>query len=344
MKRVSVILIHLAFWAISVIIPSVLILTYKSQITQGMIIYQFITQFYYAVVFYFIYMLIYPVTIGSRANILRSIIIITSSVLFLWMIKIGKTVVVDHRFALGLEKFNIYSTTHYISDLINIIIYTLFAIFIRLAINWYDERRYSSELLLHEHRMELEFLKTQLNPHFFFNTLNNIYSLVYKKSDEAPAALMKLSDIMRYMLYESKSERVPLDKELEHLGNYLELEKLRLKDPEFIHYSVEGNTNAHQVPPMMLLSFVENAFKHGRKRVSNPGITISISATDKRLRFVVSNYTIDNLPKPAKDEIGIGMHNTRRRLELIYPGCHELKISQNSEMYTVTLELFCDQN
>jgi LytS/YehU family sensor histidine kinase len=162
------------------------------------------------------------------------------------------------------------------------------------------------------------------------------------KSDEAPAALMKLSDIMRYMLYESKSERVPLEKEIEHLGYYLELEKLRLKDPEFVSLMVEGEISAHQVPPMLLISVVENAFKHGKKRVSNPGITIEIKAEGNRLRFMVSNYTIDNLPEKTKGDSGIGMHNTRRRLELLYPGCHDLRISRNRGKYTVSIELYCE--
>jgi LytS/YehU family sensor histidine kinase len=143
---------------------------------------------------------------------------------------------------------------------------------------------------------------------------------------------------MRFMLYESKAEMVPLDKELENLNNYLELEKLRLRDPEFISYTVEGDTDMHQVPPMLLLSFVENAFKHGRKRVANPGITITVSATARSLRFLVSNYTLD-IPEGDRDDIGIGMQNTRRRLELLYPGCHDLRISRTREKYTVSLEL-----
>jgi two-component system, LytTR family, sensor kinase len=341
MKRSIKVLIHIAFWIISVIIPGVLIATYREQITEGMVIYQIISQIYYVIVFYFTYLLVVPATLGSSSGFLRNLIIFSASVVFLWLIKIGKTVVIDHRFALGLEKFNIYSTIHYASDLLNIIIYTVIALFLKIAFNWYEERKTRAELILQEHRMELEFLKAQLNPHFFFNTLNNIYSLVYKKSDEAPAALMKLSDIMRYMLYESRTEHVSLDKEIENLNNYIELQKLRYRDPEFISFTVEGDTFAHQVPPMLLLSFVENAFKHGRKRVTNPGIVIKITATETRLRFLVSNYTLEEDGKEKRKDSGIGMQNTRRRLELLYPGCHDLQISRNREKYTVSLELFC---
>jgi LytS/YehU family sensor histidine kinase len=332
----------MAFWALSVMIPSALLLTYKEQISQGMMIYQLVTHFYYAIVFYFVYLFIVPITFGSSKSLARNLVIFIAAVLFLWFIKIGKTVITDYRFGLGLDQYNIYSVTHYITDLINIIIYTLFAVFIKMTIRWYNERKHAAELMLQEHRMELDFLKTQLNPHFFFNTLNNIYSLVYMKSDEAPAALMKLSDIMRYMLYESKSERVPLEKEVEHLGYYLELEKLRFKDPDFVSLSADGDITAHQVPPMLLISVVENAFKHGKKKVANPGITIEIRAEGKRLRFMVSNYTLDDQPEKIKADSGIGMQNTRRRLELLYPGCHDLRITRNNGKYTVSIELYCE--
>jgi len=341
MRRSSVILIHLAFWAISFIVPCILVLTYKSQITGSLVFFQIVTQLYYAIVFYFIYLFIVPATLGSSKKMTRNIVIFIASVLFLWFIKIGKTIVIDHRFGLGLEKYNIYSSAYYLSDFINIVIYTLFAIFINISIKWYNERRQNAEMLLQEHRMELELLKTQLNPHFFFNTLNNIYSLVYKKSDEAPAALMKLADIMRYMLYDSKAEKVPLGKELEHLRNYLELEKLRLRDPEFVSFIAEGETSGYTIPPMLLLSFVENAFKHGKKRVPNPGIEIRLSAKGKRLRFTVTNFTLEKIPGTESSENGIGMQNTRRRLELLYPGCHDLRINRTSSKYTVSLEINC---
>ena len=179
-----------------------------------------------------------------------------------------------------------------------------------------------------------------MNPHFFFNTLNNIYSLVYKKSDEAPAALMKMSEIMRYMLYDSKAEKVPLEKELEYLDDYIELQKLRFTDPGFIDYSVKGETGNHHIPPMMLLSFVENAFKHGKKRVSNPGIVIRIEASEKLLNFIVSNYIVENPAIETHGRTGIGLKNIRRRLELLYPASHDLTIVSSEGRFTVNLKIY----
>ena len=128
-----------------------------------------------------------------------------------------------------------------------IIFYSAFPVFIKFTLRWFEKHKANADKLLQEHKFELELLKAQINPHFFFNTLNNIYSLVYKKSDEAPAALIKLSDIMRYMLYELKAEKVPLDIELEHLQSFIELQKLRFTDPDFIEYRISGDTSQLKV-------------------------------------------------------------------------------------------------
>jgi LytS/YehU family sensor histidine kinase len=194
--------------------------------------------------------------------------------------------------------------------------------------------------MIQDHKFELELLKAQLNPHFFFNTINNIYSLVLKKSDEAPAALMKMSEIMRYMLYDSKAEKVPLEKELEYLDDYIELQKLRFTDPGFIEYTVKGELDKHQVPPMLLLSFVENAFKHGKKRVTNPGIIIRVEASMRRLNFVVSNYIIETETTERIEHTGIGLKNIRRRLELLFPGSHDLTITARDGRYNVNLNIY----
>lgn len=340
MKKRTIILIHLLFWTIASIIPHILLLAYSPGMSGGMIIYQSITQLYYIIVFYFIYFFVGPITIGSSRKLTTVIIIFGASVVFLFFLKIGKVIMIDSRYSLNLKQYGIYSPGHYASDILYIIFYSAFAILIKMTVRWYDERKANEEKLIQDHKFELELLKAQLNPHFFFNTINNIYSLVYKKSDEAPAALMKMSDIMRYMLYESKAEKVPLEKEIEHLNDYIELQKLRFTNPGFIDYLVTGDISTHHVPPMMLLSFVENAFKHGKKRVSNPGIIIRINATDKLLNFIVSNYIIESTMKTDTGDAGIGLRNIRRRLELLFPGAHDLTITVRDDRYTVNLNIY----
>jgi two-component system, LytTR family, sensor kinase len=340
MKRGAVILLHVLFWTVASLIPHIILLASSPGMPQGLIIYQSATQIYYIIVFYFIYFFVSPVSIESSRKLTTVLIIFGTSVVFLFFLKLGKVVMIDSKYALNLTQYGVYSPGHYASDILYIIFYSAFAILIRMLVRWYDERKAAEEKLIRDHKFELELLKAQLNPHFFFNTLNNIYSLVYKKSDEAPAALMKMSDIMRYMLYESKAEKVPLGKELEYLDDYIELQRLRFTDPGFIYYSVEGETVNHFIPPMMLLSFVENAFKHGKKRVSNPGIIIRVEASEKVLNFFVSNYIIENPVPETHGHTGIGLKNIKRRLELLYPGSHDLSVITRDGRFTVSLNIY----
>ena len=151
---------------------------------------------------------------------------------------------------------------------------------------------------------------------------------------------MKLSEIMRYMIYESKAEMVPLEKEVEQLNNYIELERLRIKDDDFIHFETKGNFESHIVPPMLFLSFAENAFKHCKRKVLNPGIRIVIAAEDGLIKYSVTNYILKE-PHNNHQGDGIGMENTRRRLELLYPKCHKLDIRSDRDKYNVRLTLHC---
>lgn len=340
MKTRNVVLIHILFWVVASIIPHIVLLAYSPGMPRELILYQSLTQLYYIIVFYFIYFFVSPATIGSPRKLTTVLIIFGTSVVFLFFLKLVKVVIIDSKYSLNLTQYGIYSPGHYASDILYIIFYSAFAILIKMLVRWYDEKKAAEEKMIQDHKFELELLKAQLNPHFFFNTLNNIYSLVYKKSDEAPAALMKMSDIMRYMLYESKTEIVPLETELEYLEDYIELQKLRFSDPGFIDYSIRGDISMHQVPPMLLLTFVENAFKHCKKRVSNPGIIIRIDVTDKLLNFIVSNYLIN--PESLKEDAvkGIGLRNIRRRLELIFPKSHDLTISTRGGRYTVNLNVY----
>lgn len=340
MKRGAVILVHVLFWTVASLIPHIILLASSPGMSRGLVIYQSATQLYYIIVFYFVYFFVSPVTIESPRKLTTVLIIFGTSVVFLFFLKVGKVIMIDSRYALNLTQYGVYTPGHYASDILYIIFYSAFAVLIRMLVKWYVERKAADEKLIQDHKFELELLKAQLNPHFFFNTLNNIYSLVYKKSDEAPAALMKMSDIMRYMLYESKAEKVPLDKELEYLEDYIELQRLRFTDPGFIDYSVRGEIGSHQIPPMMLLSFVENAFKHGKKRVANPGIIIRIEASEKLLNFIISNYIIENPVKETGGHTGIGLKNIKRRLELLYPSCHDLSIITRDGRFTVNLNIY----
>lgn len=185
---------------------------------------------------------------------------------------------------------------------------------------------------------ELSFLKAQISPHFLFNTLNNIYSLAVTKDDKAADAIMKLSNIMRYITDDAHELMVPLQSEIDCINNYISLQKLRLGNDFAIHFSVKGNTANQTIPPLILMTFVENAFKHGVSNHEKTNIIIKILAEDKYINFYEQNIVF---AKPANMErTGIGIENTKKRLQALYPDKHMLKIDKNEKLYIVELVLY----
>lgn len=216
---------------------------------------------------------------------------------------------------------------------------TISAISIKLLKAWYDSQQEKKELLNQSLISELALLRSQINPHFLFNTLNNIDSLVVRDPGRASDSIIKLSEIMRYMLYESNSDFVPLGKELDYIQSFIALQQLRLKNPEHTQFNVTGEPKGKMIPPMLFVPFVENAFKHGSKQKNKPGVIISVNITENTLTFeVVNSYSKDAVT--SKDETGgIGMQNIKRRLELLYKDRHELFVNKNEEKYIVVLKL-----
>jgi ligand-binding sensor domain-containing protein/sensor histidine kinase YesM len=200
-------------------------------------------------------------------------------------------------------------------------------------------RQLKTELGTQNKVSEMALLKAQINPHFLFNTLNNIYSLIYQKSEEAPSAIMKLSELMRYMVYEANADKVPLEKEINYLKSFIELQLLRLKNKDFVEFNIEGNIYGKTIAPMLLIPFVENAFKHGDKKIENPGIIINLVIEDEKMRFDVLNFYQQNGTINKDGTGGIGVINVKRRLELIHPDSHSLDVSKTGNQYNVHLEL-----
>jgi two-component system, LytTR family, sensor kinase len=184
---------------------------------------------------------------------------------------------------------------------------------------------------------ELSLLKSQINPHFLFNVLNSIYALALKKSDYAPEIVLKLSDIMRYMLYETKHEKVALDKEIDMIENYIEIEKVRIGSHQQIAFAVSGDMHANVIAPVLLIPFVENAVKHGIDSMSeNAYVHISVNIGSGELQFnCINNYKEMN----AKKIGGIGLENVKKRLELIYPEKHTLIVKNENSIFTVSLNI-----
>lgn len=184
---------------------------------------------------------------------------------------------------------------------------------------------------------ELSFLKSQINPHFLFNVLNNMYSLALKKSDNLPSVVLKLSEMMRYMLYDSEDKKVSLNQEIEYINNYIELQKMRLYDNCKIDFEIKGITEGKMLAPMLLIPFVENAFKHGVSHSEEAPINFLLEIKGQHLYFRSKNKIFKN---QAKDKTGgIGLQNVRRRLELLYPKLHSFTHREVEGEYIVELEI-----
>ena len=185
---------------------------------------------------------------------------------------------------------------------------------------------------------ELSFLKAQINPHFLFNTLNSIYALAIEGSVRTPDALIKLSSFMRYVTRDSGSDWVPLARELDYIGQYIDLQRLRLDDTATVQYTVEGSAAGLRIAPMLLISFVENAFKYGVNPATESIITVSVRLQADELHLLVFNKKL-RLTLSDENVGGIGLNNTRTRLQLLYPDRHRLTIQDQHDAFTVDLHL-----
>lgn len=188
-------------------------------------------------------------------------------------------------------------------------------------------------------KSELSFLRSQISPHFIFNILNSIVYLIRSKSSNAEHATIKLSELMRYMLYESTDKQVPLEKEVDYLRNYVDLQKIRFEEDVDIRLLVQGTPGPQLIEPMLMIPFVENAFKHGVGMVPNPVIDIQLAISEKSLSFAVKNKVTGEASEDKDSASGIGLRNVQRRLELLYPDRHSLEISKDGEWFQVTMTL-----
>ncbi len=206
---------------------------------------------------------------------------------------------------------------------------------------WYLDELENKKLAEEKVAAELSFLKSQVHPHFLFNTLNNLYALTLIKSDKTPDIVLKLSDLLDYMIYNSNEEFVSLAKELEILEGYIELEKMRYNERLNLQFTVKGEIDGHRIAPLILLPFIENSFKHGAsKDRTNPLIRIELVIDPGFLTLKVINTIPSDKTEDDSVARGIGLKNVKRRLELIYPGEHDLKIIPGEKQFEVRLKIF----
>ncbi len=231
-----------------------------------------------------------------------------------------------------------YSFNHILEVLIGIIYVVSLGTAIKLTVDWAFEIQRVKDLQKIQLRTELNFLKSQIQPHFFFNTLNNLYALALEKSDAAPSVILKLSDIMQYVLYDVKEPQVRLLNEINYINNYIDLERLRFGDAIESRIDISGEIEDVNLPPLLFLPFIENCFKHGVNENNNVKILIDFTIINNEyLEFKVDNTFAGK--EVAGERQGIGNKNVRRRLELLYNSKFELSTSLKENMYKVRLKI-----
>lgn len=216
--------------------------------------------------------------------------------------------------------------------------------------HWFQNQLFQERLMKEKFEAELKMLRSQIHPHFLFNTINNIYSLTLEKSNRAPVALLKLSEILNYVLYECNSDKVPLEKEIALLRNYFSLEKIRYEDRLDVLFNIRGEVNNVKIAPLLLLTFAENSFKHGVRQipesawisvdimVENDSITIKIENSKNEEPGFKSGYKAGSEGNSYLKG-GIGLKNVKRRLDLIYPDRHQLEICDDTNSFLVLLKI-----
>ncbi len=206
--------------------------------------------------------------------------------------------------------------------------------------NWVINERKKQQLNQESMRAELKFLKSQLNPHFLFNVLNMAYSSASRNGDERTADIIeKLSGLMRYMLYESNVETVEMNKEIEFIRTYIKLQKMRFSSdmPVKVNFELRGDGSSCRIAPLILISFIENAFKYGVKLQQESEINLTLHLLNGEVDFTITNTVFENRNSLKEKDSGIGLKNTQKRLELIYPDRHTLDIGMSKGIFRVRL-------
>src|SRR3954468_13512348 len=230
----------------------------------------------------------------------------------------------------SLQPYFTYSSTTFMRESLWFFVNIIFATNIAFLRKSFDEEELIMTLEKDNTSFKLRYLRSQLNPHFLFNTLNSIYSLSLQKSDKTPEVVIKLADLMRYMIYDCNDERVPLNKEIEFIQNYIEIEKIRYKAD--VRFAVEGDTEGIMIEPFLFISFIENGFKHAfNNAYTNAFIYITIKAEPGQIALSVVNNTNIDLETQAGRIHGTGIMNSKSLLELLYPASYALDIIQTDK-------------
>lgn len=340
MRLKKEILIHILFWFWFWIFPSIINNFYsqKNQFFTGFGRPIFLSQFFLGnLIFYIQYLFVIPRFL-KKGRINRSFILAIIGLFFLYVVLRYSIEEVLYLKLFGIHNYTKGTRWHfYIFD--NLYWggrFIMWATLIWYIINYTKLEKEKYDILKSKNQAEVNFLRSQINPHFIFNTLNNIYSLVYHKSDKALPAIDKLSELMRFITDDAGKEQIKLSKEISYIHSIIELATLRNANASHIEFNVDGNIEAQYIAPLILIPFVENGLKHGD--ISNPAqpFTITLTATGNSILLQTVNLVKH---KQGDDTKGIGLDNVKKRLALLYPNQYSLEIDDSNNIYTCNLKI-----
>ena len=324
---------HIFFWVSLYII---LIVLDQGHSLSGIMLREFINVSFFALMVYINIFFLFPDYIEKK-NLLYHIVALFITSLLITPIKTLSLFL--HASSFG--DFQDYFISHQKEIFLSTFFIGIASTIYSIMNDWLETQREKQELQSQTLQSELKFLKSQINPHFLFNTLNSLYALTLKKSDLAPEIVLKLSEMMRYMLYECNEREVPLSKEINYLKNYLELERIRQGKKMDINFEMVGEVQNQKIAPLMFIPFIENSFKHGiSNQISNGYVNIFLEIQENIVQMTIENSKAASIPSPTgKRSGGIGLKNVRRRLNLLYPERYDLAIEEDPNTYTVRIKI-----
>jgi len=293
-----------------------------------------------ALIVYFVNYLLIPRLLYKRkyAAFVSLFVLIIAVSGFLKMILMGQVT----GQTLAVSAFSNLKTRFYENIISDFFLVTSGAAF-KLIFDYIEMQQRLVEMAKDKAEAELSFLKSQINPHFLFNSLNSVYFLIDKENAEARRALHKFSDMLRYQLYEVKGTKIPIEKELSYLKDYVDLQKLRKDENYSVEFNCSSDVKGFSIEPLLLIPFIENAFKHiSHKSAGKNFIKLDITRRNGELNFMIENSR--EAERTTGLHGGIGLNNVKRRLELLYPDKHELQINEREDIYKVDLTLKIDQS
>lgn len=337
MSKKRIIYIHIFIWLFA-LFANIPYFTITPRPTPQVIATSFIAFLYLMVVFYLFYLVLVPAFLNRKK--IAGFFVISFLVVFILPF-FGYTILflsraifegTFHDFYRG------YTLRMHMSGYYPVLTAAVFGSFFSVIINWFTTMNQKAELDKQKISIEHDLLKSKLNPHFLFNTLNNIDSLIHTNPDKASEALIRLSEMMRYLTYETSSELVDLKKEVEYLTNLVGLYRLRTKSPEDIEFKTEGNMSV-RIAPALFIPLVENSFKFAVYNDKKPGVEISLSSYDGKINLKISNSFRKMEEEAGNRHSGTGLINLKKRLDLTYPGRYNLIAVQENSRYIVNLTI-----